>query len=152
MKNYPEVTVGAIIFNPENRVLLCKSTKWNNQFVIPGGHIELGERMEDALIREVKEETGLDIYDIQLISLLESIYSKSFNGDRHFIFIDYLCHTNSSNVVLNDEAEEYVWAELNEVLDYDLGGFTKHFFNEFLGAKSSSKKNIFYNYVNESLQ
>ncbi|ADO77499.1 NUDIX hydrolase [Halanaerobium praevalens DSM 2228] len=40
---YPEPTVGAIIFNPDNKILLCKSHKWNNQYIIPGGHIELGE-------------------------------------------------------------------------------------------------------------
>ena len=46
---YPEPTVGAIIFNPDNKILLCKSHKWNNQYIIPGGHIELGEGMEEAL-------------------------------------------------------------------------------------------------------
>ncbi|ADL12770.1 NUDIX hydrolase [Acetohalobium arabaticum DSM 5501] len=59
---YPEPTVGAVIFNPDDEILLCKSNKWDNKYVIPGGHIELGERMEKALIREIKEEKGKLIF------------------------------------------------------------------------------------------
>ncbi len=58
---YPEPTVGAIIFNPDNKILLCKSHKWNNKYVIPGGHIELGwKKMEEDFKREIFEETGLE--------------------------------------------------------------------------------------------
>ncbi len=61
---YPEITVGAVIFNSDNKILLCKSHKWNDKYIIPGGHIELGEKMETALKREILEETGLEIYII----------------------------------------------------------------------------------------
>lgn len=147
--NYPEVTVGAIIFNPSDKILLCKSKKWNDQFVIPGGHIEKGERMEDALKREVREETGLEVYNLQLISLQESIYSQQFHSKKHFIFIDYLCRTHSSEVVLNDEADSYAWVPPDHILEYDLGGYTRQFFNEYLGQKTTNKKTIFYQYVRE---
>ncbi|MGD8777675.1 MAG: NUDIX domain-containing protein [Ignavibacteria bacterium] len=149
MSNYPELTVGAVIFNPDNKILLCKSSKWNNKYVIPGGHVEAEEKMENALRREIKEETGLDIYDIKLISLQESIFSKTFNGKHHFIFVDYFCRTDSLKVTLNDEAEEYVWAELENILNFDLGGFTRNFFEEYLKGNSQHKIDIFYNYVTE---
>jgi nucleoside triphosphatase len=84
-QQYPEPTVGALIFNQEDKVLLLKSDKWRNKYVIPGGHIELGETMEDALRREVKEETGLDIYDIEFVSLQESIFDEAFHEERHFM-------------------------------------------------------------------
>ncbi|WOK07390.1 NUDIX domain-containing protein [Imperialibacter roseus] len=147
MKQYPEPTVGAIIFNPENKVLLCKSKKWGDKYVFPGGHIELGEKMEDALIREVKEETGLEIFDIQLISLQEAVYSDTFEAQRHFIFIDFLCKTNSSHVVLNDEAEEFEWVLLEEIESYDLGGFTRRFFEELKVEHSTFKVHLLYNYI-----
>jgi len=146
---YPETTVGAIIINPNQEILLCKSKKWNNQYVIPGGHIEKGERMEDALRREVKEETGLNIYDLELISLQESISSNHFHTERHFIFLDYLCKTNSFEVILNDEAENYVWVRPDEVLNYDLGGYLREFFTEFLSKHSNFKKSVFYQYIKE---
>lgn len=147
MKQYPEPTVGAIIFNPENKVLLCRSKKWGDKYVFPGGHIELGEKMEDALGREVKEETGLDIFDIQLISLQEAVYSDAFETKKHFIFIDFLCKTSSSEVILNDEAEAFEWVALEEIESYDLGGFTRRFFEELKMEPSGFSKNILYNYA-----
>ena len=55
---YPEATVGAVILNSENEVLICRSNKWNQKYVIPGGHIEAGEGMEEFtanLLRELKK-------------------------------------------------------------------------------------------------
>jgi nucleoside triphosphatase len=144
---YPEPTVGAIIFNPDNKILLCKSHKWDNKYVIPGGHIELGESMEDALKREILEETGLEIYDIKLISLKESIYSDNFHKQKHFIFIDYICKTDSYSVTLNEEAQEYNWVNLDEIDSYKLGGFTKELLTELKNKQNSKHKTeIFYNY------
>ena len=54
---YPEPTVGALIINSENKILLVKSHKWmNGKYSVPGGHVEIGESFEEAIIREVKEE------------------------------------------------------------------------------------------------
>lgn len=144
---YPEPTVGAVIFNPDNKILLCKSHKWNNKYVIPGGHIELGEKMEDALRREILEETGLEIYDLKLISLKESVYSDTFHEDKHFIFIDYQCKTDSSEVRLNEEAEEYRWVGLSEIDNYELGGFTRPLLLRLrVGKGSPNSTEIFYGY------
>ena len=59
-EEFPEVTVGALIFNPDGKLFLVKSHKWHDKYVMPGGHIELGETAENALKREIKEETGID--------------------------------------------------------------------------------------------
>jgi len=147
MNKYPEPTVGAVIFNPEGKVLLCRSRKWGNKYVIPGGHIELGESMEEALKREILEETGLSVYDIRLIGLKECIYSSEFHDKKHFIFIDYICHTDSSDVILNDEAEEYEWADMDNIEKYDLGGFTRELLMEIRNKDGSENiTEVFYNY------
>ena len=75
---YPEPTVGAIILNNKNEILLVKSNKWKGSYVIPGGHIEFGEDIENALQREIMEETGLNIYDIKLLGLQQCIYNDKF--------------------------------------------------------------------------
>ena len=53
--------MGALIVNSNGEILLVKSFKWGSKYTVPGGHIELGERSEVAVRREVKEEVGLEV-------------------------------------------------------------------------------------------
>ena len=135
-QKYPEPTVGALIFNPEGEILLVKSHKWKEKYTIPGGHIDLVERMEDALKREIKEETGLDIYDIKFICFQEFIFDQGFYKKKHFIFFDFACRTDSTDVKLNEEAEEYAWVTLEESLDLDIDPYTKNTIEEYIRKKS----------------
>lgn len=122
---FPEPTVGVFIFNKAHELLLLKSHKWPGKYVVPGGHVELGERIEDTAIREAKEETGLDIYGLEFINFQEFIYDPSFWKPKHFIFFDYACKTDSTVVQLNDEAEEYVWVPLDEAVQLPLDVYTR---------------------------
>lgn len=122
---FPEPTVGVFIFNQAGELLLLISHKWPGKYVVPGGHVELGERIEDAAIREAKEETGLDIYDLEFINFQQFIYDQSFWKPRHFIFFDYACKAKSTKVQLNDEAEEHVWVKLDAALNLPLDTYTR---------------------------
>ena len=124
-QTFPEPTVGVFIFNQNGELLLLKSHKWPGKYVVPGGHVELGERIEEAAIREAKEETGLDIYDLEFINFQQFIYDPSFWKPRHFIFFDYACKTNSAEVKLNDEAEEHVWVKLDAAVRLPLDTYTR---------------------------
>ena len=122
---FPEPTVGVFIFNPAGELLLLKSHKWPDQYVVPGGHVELGERIEDTAIREAKEETGLDVYDLEFINFQEFIYDPSFWKPKHFIFFDYACRTDSMSIKLNDEAEEHIWIRLEDARPLPLDAYTR---------------------------
>ena len=138
---YPEPTVGALILNPEGEVLLVRSHKWKNKYVIPGGHIELGERMEDALRREILEETGLAIDDIEFLAFQEFIYDRAFWKRRHFIFFDYVCRTRTTRVTLNDEAQEYAWVSLEEAQTYPVEPYTRHAIEVYLQRETARQYN-----------
>jgi nucleoside triphosphatase len=122
---FPEPTVGVFIFNPSGELLLLQSHKWPGKYVVPGGHVELGEHIEEAAIREAKEETGLDIHDLEFINFQQFIYDPSFWKPKHFIFFDYACKTDSTNVQLNDEAEEHVWTQLDTAVQLPLDTYTR---------------------------
>ena len=122
---FPEPTVGVFIFNQKGELLLLKSHKWPSKYVVPGGHVELGERLEEAAVREAKEETGLDVYDLKFINFQQFIYDPSFWKRRHFIFFDFACKTDSLEVALNDEAEDHVWVGLEEALRLPLDSYTR---------------------------
>ena len=135
-QQFPEPTVGAVIFNAEDRFLLLKSHKFNGQYVIPGGHIELGETMEQALRREIREETGLTVRDIALVDLQEFIFDEIFWKKRHFIFLDYRCRTDDTRVVLNEEAQEYLWVTLDESRSLPVEPYTQHTIDACFGGES----------------
>lgn len=137
-QSYPEPTVGGFIINSKGEVLLCHSDKWMDNYTIPGGHIELGERIEDALKREVKEEVGLEVDPVRLLLIQEAIYSEEFYKPRHFIFFDYLCTARSSDVQIdNREIQSYVWVKPEETLEMRVDTFTKRLLKEYIGMKSS---------------
>ena len=135
-QQYPEPTVGALIFDPEGRLFLMRSHKWRGKYVVPGGHIELGERMKDALRREVKEETNLDVHDIRFLCFQEFLCDDGFWKPRHFIFFDFACRTNSTDVRLNDEAQEYVWVSLEEALELPIEPYTEVAIRAYLKVRA----------------
>ena len=128
---FPEPTVGALIFNLEGKIFLMKSHKWKNKYVIPGGHIELGESIEAALKREIKEETGLRIFDINFICIQEFVFDNTFWERKHFIFLDYACRTKSKKVTLNSEGQDLIWVTPQEAVNLPVEPYTKRTIEEF---------------------
>lgn len=134
-QQFPEPTVGVFIFNPKGEILLLQSHKWPGAYVVPGGHVELGERLEEAALRETKEETGLEVYDLEFINFQQFIYDPAFWKQRHFIFFDFAAKADSTNVVLNDEAQEYIWIEPEEALGLALDVYTRTSIETYLKGK-----------------
>ena len=137
-QHYPEPTVGALIFNQEGKLFLMKSHKWRGKWVVPGGHIELGESMEAALRREVREETALDVYDIEFLCFQEFVFDEAFWKRRHFIFFDFACRTDGSDVTLNDEGQAYVWAFPTEALALPIEPYTEYAIRAYLQRTAPS--------------
>lgn len=121
----PIPTVGALIFNPQREVLMIQTHKWSNKWGIPGGKIKLNERSEDALRREVHEETSLELTDIRFELVQDCIEPPEFYKKAHFLLLNYTASTTSNAVTLNDEAETYRWVSLAEAEKMDLNGPTR---------------------------
>jgi len=133
VQTYPEATVGALIVNDRREVLLVRSNKWGEKYTVPGGHIELGERAEDAIVREVKEETGLDSVAEDLLIVQQAIYPKDYQKHEHYIFMDYVCKALSSEVKLDGrELQSYVWVRPEDALKLDLEEYTRRFVVKYL--------------------
>jgi nucleoside triphosphatase len=137
-QKYPEPTVGAMIFNPEGQILLVRSHKWKDKYTIPGGHVELGETLKSAVVREAKEETGLDVRDPEFLCFQEFIHGENFWKKRHFIFFDFVCHTEDEGVTLNDEAEEYLWVAPEDAYQYPIDPYLGHALDRYLGQERVS--------------
>jgi len=122
----PVVTVGALIFNEGGEALMIRTQKWSNLWGIPGGKVKWGEPSEDALRREIKEETALDIVDIRFVLVQDCIHSKEFYRDAHFVLLNYTARAPGSQTVeLNDEAREFRWMKLDAALRMQINSPTR---------------------------
>lgn len=124
----PVVTVGALIFNDAGGALMIRTQKWSNLWGIPGGKVKWGETSEDALRREIKEETDLDITDIRFVLVQDCIHSKEFYRDAHFVLLNYTALApgpQSQSMTLNDEAREFRWLDLDAALKMPLNAPTR---------------------------
>lgn len=131
-KKYPEVTVGVLIFNQDGKIFLMASPKWQGKYSLPGGHIELGEKTEEAAKREIKEETGLDIFDVEFLMVQECIFSEEFYKKKHFVFLDYIAKTEDKNVILDGhEGTKHVWTTIDEALKLPLNPYTRNTILEY---------------------
>ncbi len=123
---HPICTVGALIWNAENQVLMVRTQKWSGLWGIPGGKIKFGETSPEALQREIKEETNLDIADISFALVQDCIHSKEFYRDAHFVLLNYTCRVHGRHSVkLNDEAQEFRWMTPSQALAMPLNQPTR---------------------------
>ena len=130
---YPSVVVGALIANKEGKVLLCKSYKWGNLWVVPGGHIEYGETIEKAVKREAKEEVGLDISFEKVLFVQELIEPKEYIRKKHFISLQCVCAAEDDKVKIdNDEMQEYKWFKPEDALKAETDPYTHEFIKKYL--------------------
>ena len=115
-KERPIPTVGALIFDAQDRVLLVRTHKWSDKWGIPGGKIRRGETAESALVREIREETALEITDVEFVCVQDAIDPEEFFRPAHFLLLNYTVRTTSdpASVILNDEAEDFRWLPLDE--------------------------------------
>src|ERR1700761_8923595 len=115
------VTVGALIERPDGKVLLVRTHKWRDQLGVPGGKIEYGESQEAALLREIREETGLLARDVRFLLVQEAVDSPEFYRPAHMFLLNDACRVDdTSTLALNDEAEGFVWVTPAEALQLDL--------------------------------
>ena len=99
----PIASVEAIISKDNSLLFLRrKNSPAKGQWWFPGGRIRKGEKLEEALVREVKEETGLDVIESKLVN----VYSRIFD-ERHDITIAYFCKCKQDIITLNNEHSEY---------------------------------------------
>jgi len=129
----PSVVVAGLILNQKGEILLCKSYKWNNLLVVPGGHIKYGETIKEAIKREVKEEVGLDIKVKKILFVQELIEPKDYCKKRHFVSLQCICSAKNDDVKIdNDEMQDYKWVKPENGLKEKTDPYTHEFIKKYL--------------------
>ena len=111
----PLVGVGGVVVD-QNRVLLVQRghEPMKGKWTIPGGLIDVGETLREAVIREVREETGLDVEPIELIELLDRIHREDGRVRYHYVIADYLCRVAGGTLAAASDAAAARWVERAE--------------------------------------
>lgn len=130
--DHPIVGVGAVILD-HGKLLLEKrgnepaKGKWS----IPGGVVELGESLEDAVIRETKEETCLDVEAPRLIDVVYQVdLDEEGRVKYHFVIVDYFVTVKDGTAKAASDADELQWVALEEVENYNLTASFRRFFQK----------------------
>src|SRR5262245_30352937 len=113
----PQVGMGVLVMR-RGRVLLGRrrGSHGEGYYAAPGGHIEFGESVEQGARREVREETGLEIADLKLLSVGNYVFKRE-DGERHYIDVDFICEAPAGEPQLA-EPEKCVgwdWYDLDDL-------------------------------------
>jgi len=135
-----EVVSSAIIRNEKGEIFWARAPKWSNKWTLPGGHIEPGETIEAAALREAKEETGFDLEPVALITSGELINSKDLKRPAHFIYFNYLLDKVGGELKLEkQELSECIWVRPEEALKLDLAESFDQTVKEYIQYQKSEE-------------
>jgi 8-oxo-dGTP diphosphatase len=129
----PVLGVGAVIWNDKDEVVLIRRGKEprRDQWSIPGGHLEWGESLHDAILREAREETGLTVEIAGLIDTVDLIMQDS-SGEvtRHYVLVDFAARAVAGELLAGSDAAEARWVAFSALGEYPLWSETRRIIEE----------------------
>ena len=125
-REYPEapiVGVGAVVIDGTKVLLVRRGQEpLKGEWSLPGGALELGETLQQGVVREVLEETGLMVVPGGIIEILDRIILDRIIPDEaskrvrfHYVLIDFVCHVSGGALCSASDAEEVRWVERNQL-------------------------------------
>jgi mutator protein MutT len=117
----PAVGVGAVVIQGDKVVLIRRGKEpLRGRWVVPGGTVELGETLEEALVREMREETGLEVAPRELLTVFDRIERREGRVRYHYVIVDYLCDCLGGEARAGSDAEALALVARGDLAAYDL--------------------------------
>ena len=114
-ENFPLICSDGVILNNGKVLLIKRKIKpFKGFWTIPGGHIDFGETSQESLIREIKEETNIDVEVVNLIKIYDNPKRDPWG---HIISITYLCKPINTNSIFkeNEEVQSLYWCDIDKL-------------------------------------
>ena len=121
------VGVGAVVVR-DGRSLIVKRAHEprKGEWSLPGGLLELGESLQDAIRREIKEETHLDVVVGPIIETFDRVHRDAAGRIRyHFVIVDFVCWPDDGEAVPGSDADGIAWVAAEEIDDYAVNAHAK---------------------------
>jgi ADP-ribose pyrophosphatase YjhB (NUDIX family) len=136
----PEVGVGAVVIDEDNNILLIKRVNppGEGKYSVPGGHLNLGESIYDAAIRELREETGIEGEPIGIINIDEYVEYERDRIRYHYVLIDVLIRpkTPLNKAVARSDAKEILVLKLEDSLRVNLTKSVRSLITKMVNGKT----------------
>ncbi len=118
----PVVGVGGVVLLDGRAVLIRRGSEpLKGEWSIPGGTLELGETLVEGVVRELREETGLDVRVLELIEVFERIFPDAAGKPQyHFVILDYLCEAVNGTASAGSDVTDIALAAEHELSCYNL--------------------------------
>jgi len=134
------IGVGAVVINKQNEILMVRDRIHNNHSIykLPGGMLEHAQSLEEGVVREVWEETGIKAKLIKMVSVLNS-HPFTFNKSNMYIVFQLEALTTEINIIDTHEIEEAIWMPLDEFFAHEeMSEFQKKLVNAALNHEGLS--------------
>lgn len=117
----PILCVGGVTIRKESVLLIRRGKEPHlGEWTVPGGMVELGERLSPALRREVREETGLDVEPVEFLTLFERIVRIDRRVRFHYVVADFLCRFQSGRLRPASDVTDARWVRQSDLGSYHL--------------------------------
>jgi mutator protein MutT len=118
----PLIGVGALIFR-RGRILMAQRGKQplKGAWSLPGGALEIGESLDAAVRREVREETGLEVKPVKVFEIFERIIRDAHGAtEYHYVLIDYICRVIGGDLRAGDDACRVEWVRKRDLAQLEI--------------------------------
>jgi 8-oxo-dGTP diphosphatase len=124
---HPVVGVGAVVVRGAKALLVKRAHEpRQGEWSLPGGLLELGESLQDAVRREIKEETSLEIEIGPVIETFDRVHRDDAGKIRyHFVIVDFVCWSSGGEAVPGSDADGVAWVTADEIDDYNVNAHAK---------------------------
>jgi ADP-ribose pyrophosphatase YjhB (NUDIX family) len=117
---HPVVGVGAVVVRGEMALIIKRAHEpRKGEWSLPGGLLELGESLQDAARREIKEETSLDVVVGPIIETFDRVHRDAAGLIRyHFVIVDFVCWSDDGEPIAGSDADDVAWVYESELEEY----------------------------------
>ena len=143
-RDYPDrpiLGVGAVIVSGDRALLVRRATEpLKGEWSVPGGALELGEKLRDGAAREALEETGLHVEVGEVLDVFDSIFTDDDGRTQyHYVLIDFLCRPLSGEAIAGSDVSEVIWVTESDLATLNLRASIGQVVRQALSAVRSAE-------------